>query len=151
MLLPAFSYAVIPSKQSQSGDISDNCSPHNESERCSKGSRSRLIGNKLQHLITSSLFLPQSSRSPTKPMCSTPCAPLPTMTLSCASTGGATGDMLALLSAPELRPRVAKPSDELPRVRNTTGRRTRCSSATTTCLGSCVYPLITVWSSVESG
>lgn len=58
---------------------------------------------------------PQSSRSLTRPTCSTPCAPPPTTTLCCVSAGGATGDTLAPLPAWELNPRTAAPSETRPR------------------------------------
>lgn len=60
---------------------------------------------------------PQSSRSLTRPTCSTPCAPPPTMTLCCVSAGGATGDTLAPLPAWELNPRTTTPSETGPQPR----------------------------------
>lgn len=57
---------------------------------------------------------PQSSRSPTRPTCFTPCAPPPTTTLCYVSAGGAKGDTLASLPAWERNRRTAMPSEALP-------------------------------------
>lgn len=60
------------------------------------------------------LYIPflshQNSRSLTRPTCSTPWPPQPTMTLSSASAGGAIADAWALLLAPGPRPGDAIPS-----------------------------------------
>lgn len=80
---------------------------HSEKYLKSLRRKSRLMGNKLQHF-----FLPQSSRSPTKPTYFMPCAPPPTMTLCCVSAGDATGDIWAPLPVLELKPRTARPSEQ---------------------------------------
>ncbi|KAM8879849.1 ral guanine nucleotide dissociation stimulator-like 1 isoform 2-T2 [Spinachia spinachia] len=57
--------------------------------------------------------LEQTFRSQTKPTCSMPCAPPPTMTLCCVGAGEATGDVCAPPPVPELnQPRAIAPSEE---------------------------------------
>lgn len=83
---------------------------------------------------TSFLFLPQISRSPTKPTYFMPCAPPPTMTLCCVGAGRTTGDIWAALPVLELSPRAVSLSEQhlsWLTVRSTSGRHRSCSSANT--------------------